>query len=225
MKEIETLLFEHQDEKYADFQSRLIPTVQRDRMIGVRTPKLREIAKQIHKSELREAFLNELPHRYFEDNQLHGFIVSLNRDFDSCLAELQAFLPYIDNWATCDQTSPLCFKKNADRLLPHIERWLALPHTYTVRFAVGMLMKHFLDERFEPAYAERVAAMRSEEYYIKVEIAWYIATALAKQWDSVIVLIESRAMDKWTHNKAIQKAIESYRITAEQKAYLRTLKQ
>ena len=225
MKTIEALLFEHQDEQYADFQSRLIPTVPRENMIGVRTPKLREIARQIHKSEWREAFLNEVPHRYFEENQLHGFIVSQNRDFDSCIAELEAFLPYIDNWATCDQTSPLCFKKNADKLLPYIERWLASPHTYTVRFAIGMLMKHFLDERFQPAYAERVAAIRSEEYYIKMEIAWYIATALAKQWDSVIILIKSRAMDKWTHNKAIQKAIESYRITDEQKTYLRTLKQ
>lgn len=225
MKTIEALLFEHQDEQYADFQSRLIPTVPRENMIGVRTPKLREIARQIHKSEWREAFLNEVPHRYFEENQLHGFIVSQNRDFDSCIAELEAFLPYIDNWATCDQTSPLCFKKDADKLLPRIERWLASPHTYTVRFAIGMLMKHFLDERFQPAYAERVAAIRSEEYYIKMEIAWYIATALAKQWDSVIILIKSHAMDKWTHNKAIQKAIESYRMTDEQKTYLRTLKQ
>lgn len=224
MKEIEALLFDNQDEAYGDFQSKLIPNIPRENIIGVRTPKLRGIAKKIHQSELREAFLLELPHKFFEENQLHGFIVSLNRDFNACIEELEAFLPYIDNWATCDQTSPNCFKKHADNLLPYIERWLNSAHTYTVRFAIGMLMKHFLDERFKPEYAEHVAAIRSDEYYVNMEIAWYIATALAKQWNSVIGLIENKLLDKRTHNKAIQKAIESYRVTDEQKAYLRTLK-
>lgn len=224
MQIILDLLEERKDAAYGDFQKKLIPSIPPESVIGVRTPELRKLAKQIMKEEYREDFLKELPHTFFEENQLHGFLISEMKDFEECLAALEEFLPYIDNWATCDQTSPKIFKKRAEELLPYIRKWLASEHTYTVRFAIGMLMQHFLEERFQAEYVNLVAGIRSEEYYINMEIAWYMATALAKQWDSTVPYLEKRKMDKWVHNKTIQKARESYRITAEQKEYLKGLK-
>ena len=217
-------LFRLQDKKYAAMQTKIVPTVDPDRIIGVRTPELRTFAKELFQDGDTAAFLTSLPHQYFDENQLHAFVISLEKDFDKCVAEVETFLPYIDNWATCDQLSPKVFKKVPERLLTYICTWIKSNQIYTVRFAIGMLMQHFLDERFDPKYADMVAAVRSEEYYINMLIAWYFATALAKQYVSVLPYLEEKRLDGWTHNKAIQKSLESFRITAEQKAYLRTLK-
>ena len=228
--EIVAELFRLQDQEYAAMQVRLIPTVKADRIIGVRTPELRTFAGKLFKDKDSDgdrdiaSFLTTLPHQYFDEDQLHAFVISLEKDFDKCVAEVEAFLPYIDNWATCDQLSPKAFKKDPERLLPYIRKWIGSDKVYTVRFAIGMLMQHFLDERFDPVYADMVAAVRSEEYYVSMMVAWYFATALAKQYDSVLPYLEEKKLDDRTHNKAIQKSVESYRITAEQKAYLKTLK-
>ncbi len=224
IREIENTLFQLQDEKYRTFQAKLMPTVAAETVIGVRTPELRKFAKQLAKQEDIADFLQALPHRYFEENQLHGFIVSEIKDFGLCITEVCRFLPYVDNWATCDQMSPKIFKKHRPELLTYIRDWIASDKTYTVRFGIGMLMTHFLDEDFETEYPEMVAAIRSEEYYVNMMIAWYFATALAKQYDSILPYLENRRLEPWTHNKTIQKAVESYRITAEQKAYLKKLK-
>lgn len=224
MQYIQDLLFEKQDKAFAEFHRRLVPNLEPQKIIGVRTPQLRALAKQIVKEEICEAFLKELPHEYYEENQLHGFILSQMKDFDTCIQYLEAFLPYMDNWATCDQTSPKIFKSHKEELLPYIYKWIQKEHTYTVRFAIGMLMQHFLDEDFKPEYVRTVSSIQSEEYYINMEIAWYMATALAKQWDVVIPYLEQKEMEPWVHNKTIQKARESYRITDEQKDYLKILK-
>ena len=223
MEKIVKELFEMQDEKYRDFQSALIPGSDLEKVIGIRTPLLRKYAKNLPLEDAK-AFLLELPHEYFDENQLHAFIVSEIKDIDACIKEVNTFLTYVDNWATCDQMSPVIFKKHKDKLLVEVKRWIASSETYTVRFGIKMLMQHFLDEDFNLEYPEMVAKIQSEEYYIKMMIAWYFATALAKQYDSVIPFIEEGRLEKWTHNKAIQKSIESYRITTEQKKYLRTLK-
>ena len=222
--EIVAELFRLQDKKYVAFQAKLIPTVETDRIIGVRTPELRTFAKKLVKDEDTASFLISLPHQYFDENQLHAFVISLEKDFDKCIAEIEAFLPFVDNWATCDQLSPKVFKKEPEKLLSYIYTWIKSDKAYTVRFAIGMLMQHFLDEKFNPKYADMVAAVRSEEYYINMMIAWYFATALAKQYASILPYLEGKKLDDWTHNKAIQKSVESNRITAEQKAYLKTLK-
>ncbi len=223
-KTITEELFKLQDKKYRDFQSKLIPNVDSDSVIGVRTPELRKLAKKLVKEEDIGEFLNILPHKYFDENQLHAFILSEKKDFDKCIEEVDKFLPYIDNWATCDQLSPKIFKKNKSILLEKIKKWITSSHTYTVRFGIGMLMQHYLGEDFDIKYPKIVAKVKSEEYYINMMIAWYFATALAKQYDKIIPFIEGKKLDKWTHNKTIQKAIESYRITPEQKAYLKSLK-
>ena len=224
MKEIIELLTASRDEGYAEFQRKLIPNIPPNSLIGVRTPALRKMAREVAKSDLCGLFLAELPHAYFDENQLHAFIISQMKDFGGCVAALEEFLPFIDNWATCDQTSPTVFKKHAEELLPLIQKWLCSEQVYTKRFAIGMLMQHFLDERFEPRFLEMVTSIRSEEYYVNMEIAWYMATALAKQWEAAVPFIENGVMDKWTHNRTIQKARESYRITDEQKEYLKQLK-
>jgi len=220
-------LFSLQDKKYREFQAKLIPTVDPETVIGVRTPQMRKLAKRLYKEtdpvELG-VFLNELPHKYFDENQLHAFLISEEKDYDRCVAQINDFLPYIDNWATCDQLSPKVFKKHRGELLNNIKEWINSDRTYTIRFGIGMLMQHFLDDDFDPAYPETVAQVRSEEYYVNMMIAWYFATALAKQYDTAITYIEGQKLDVWTHNKAIQKARESYRITPEQKEYLKTLK-
>ncbi len=212
-----------QDTKYRDFQSKLIPDTKAE-FIGVRTPELRKLAKELIKEGKTDSFLSVLPHKYFDENQLHAFIISGIKDFDMCVKEVERFLPYVDNWATCDQMSPKVFKKEKKVLLPYINKWLKSGKTYTVRFGMGMLMQHFLGEDFAVEYAEKVACVKSDEYYIKMMQAWYFATALAKNYDEVLPFIENKTLEKWTHNKTIQKSIESYRITDEQKAYLKTLK-
>ena len=222
--EIVAELFRLQDKEYARMQAKIIPTVSPDRIIGVRTPALRDFAKSLSKDQDIGEFLSYLPHQYFDEDQLHAFVISLERDFDKCIAEVDAFLPFIDNWATCDQLSPKAFKKEPEKLLPYIQIWIKSDKTYTVRFAIGLLMQHFLDDHFDLKYADEVAGIRSEEYYIRMMIAWYFATALAKQYELVLPYLEDKRLDDWVHNKAIQKSIESYRITDEQKAYLRTLK-
>ena len=217
-------LFAKRDGAYREFQSKLIPTLDPGAVIGVRTPELREMAKALVRRGGYENFLHALPHRYFDEYQLHAFIVSELKDLDTCLAETENLLPYVDNWATCDQLSPKAFAKQPELLLPRIRRWLATGKTYIVRFGIGMLMAHFLDARFDPAYPAEVAALRSDEYYVNMMIAWYFATALAKQYAAVLPYLEERKLDPWTHGKAIQKALESRRLTPEQKDHLRGLK-
>ena len=222
---VRSRLFEMQDLKYRDFSAKLTPTVDPQRVIGVRTPDLRKYAAELSKTEDAAAFMATLPHFYQEENNLHGFLIKRIADYDACIAALDTFLPYVDNWATCDLISPKRLKRNLPRLIGEIRRWMASERTYTIRFGVEMLMSFYLDDAFDPAYPEMVAALRSEEYYVNMMIAWYFATALAKQWDAALSFIENRRLEKWTHNKAIQKALESDRIPGERKAYLRTLKQ
>lgn len=217
-------LFALQDLKYKAFSEKLLPTVDPDTVIGVRTPQLRALAKQYAKGENIGDFLCDLPHKYYEENNLHAFLIEQIKDFDTCVAALDSFLPYIDNWGTCDSMKPKIFAKNADRLLPYIEKWLNSSHTYTVRYAILMLMTHFLGDKFDVRFSELVASIKSSEYYINMMIAWYFATALALQYDSAIAFIEQKRLSAWTHNKTIQKAVESYRINEVQKEYLKTLK-
>ena len=223
-EEIKTTLFQLQDEPYRDFQGKLIPTVDLNTIIGVRTPQLRKLAKQLAKRDDVHDFLDILPHSYFDENQLHAFIISEIKDFNCCMDEVCRFLPFVDNWATCDQLSPKIFKKNRQELISYIREWIVSNQTYTVRFAIGMLMQHFLEEDFDLDSLELVADVRSDEYYINMMIAWYFATALAKQYEAAIPFIEEKRLDNWTHNKAIQKSVESRRITQEQKVYLKSLK-
>lgn len=213
-----------QDLKYRDMQIKIIPSIDPETVIGVRTPDLRAMAKEMLKSGDYREFLAKLPHGYFEENQLHAFIISGMKDLDECMEELEKFLPYVDNWATCDQMSPKIFRRHKDVLLARIKEWVESDRAYTIRFGVGMLMEHFLDDDFDPAYPEMVAGLRSDEYYVNMMIAWYFATALAKQYDSILPFIEEKRLDDWTHNKAIQKSVESRRITEEQKLYLKSLK-
>jgi 3-methyladenine DNA glycosylase AlkD len=223
-KEIRDELKKLADEKYREMQKTIIPTADPDSIIGVRTPELRKMAKALAKRDDIDEFLSDLPHKTFDENQLHAFVLSEMKDYDACMEKLNAFLPYVDNWATCDQMSPKIFKRHKDELLKQIKVWLKSKETYTIRFAIGMLMEHFLDADFDPAYPKMVSKIRSEEYYINMMIAWYFATALAKQYDAVLPFIEQKLLDNWTHNKSIQKSVESYRITSEQKAYLKSLK-
>lgn len=223
-QEIRDRLFAMRDEAYGEFQKKLIPTVDPSSIIGVRTPDVRALAKEMAKQKAADAFLSSLPHAYFDENQLHAFLISEEKDFSHCLEEVEAFLPYVDNWATCDQMSPKAFKKHLADLLEYIQKWLHSSRTYTVRFGLGMLMQHYLDERFEPSFLEWAAAVQSEEYYIRMMAAWYFATALAKQYDATLPYLQQRRLDEWTHNKTIQKALESYRVPEEHKAYLKTLR-
>ncbi len=213
-----------QDLKYRDLQITTIPSVASDRITGVRTPQLRALAKELSKREDISLFLEDLPHKLFEEDQLHAFILSGMKDAEECIRLVDKFLPYVDNWATCDQMSPKVFKKNKKLLLEYVNTWIKSDKTYVKRFAIGMLMEHFLDEDFKPSYLSKVAKIRSDEYYVNMMIAWYFATALAKQYDRTLPFIEEQKLDKWTHNKSIQKAVESYRITPEQKEYLKTLR-
>lgn len=224
MKTIEELLFELRDEEYAAFQAKLTPSVDRELFIGVRVPEVRKLAKQLKNEPTASEFIRELPHKYYDENMLHGLLVSEIKDFDKAIEETNRFLPFVDNWAVCDIMSPKVFKKHKAELIESIRKWTGSDETYTIRFGIEMLMSHFLDEDFKAEYLEIPAVIRSEEYYVNMMIAWFFATALAKQWDAAIPYIENNRLDKWTHNKTIQKAVESYRITDEQKAYLKTLK-
>lgn len=221
---MEKELFKLQDKKYKELQAKTIPSIDPNTIIGVRTPELRSLAKKMVKENNYKSFLEELPHKYFDENQLHAFIISELKDFNECITYTNKFLPYIDNWATCDQMSPKVFKKNKDNLLKEIKVWIKSKETYTIRFAIGMLMSYFLDEDFDKKYLEIVSKIKSKEYYVNMMIAWYFATALAKQYKDTIIYLENNKLDTWVHNKTIQKAIESYRITNDQKEYLRSLK-
>ena len=217
-------LFALQDTDYKAFHEKLIPTVPPETVIGIRTPVLRRFASDYAKTPDAAEFRASLPHDYYEENNLHAFLIEKIRDFDQALAALEAFLPYIDNWATCDALAPKVFAKHTDELLPHIESWIASKKTYTVRYGLGALMRYYLDEHFKPEYLTLAAGVRSEEYYVNMMIAWFFATALAKQYDAALQILLEHKLDIWTHNKAIQKARESFRITDAQKAYLKTLK-
>ena len=221
---IRETLFSLREEKYAAFQARLIPNVAPERVIGVRTPALRKLAKTLRGSGQAEEFLKALPHEFFEENNLHAFLLCEMKDFEACVQAVEDFLPYVDNWATCDQMSPGVFRQNKQALLPHIRRWIASEQCYTRRFGIGMLMSHFLDEDFREEYLSLVSDIRSEEYYVNMMIAWYFATALAKQYEAALPYLENRRLAPWVHNKAIQKAVESFRVSDGHKTYLKTLK-
>ncbi|MBQ8072230.1 MAG: DNA alkylation repair protein [Clostridia bacterium] len=211
-------------EKYRDFQSKLVPGIPKETMLGVKTSDLRRIAKEIRGTEEAEAFLAELPHRYYEENQVHFFLIAMIRDFDECVKAVEIFLPYVDCWPVCDQSSPKVFSKNHEKLLPMIQRWMGSEHVYTVRFGIRMLMNEFLGEDFSPVYLEWVARVPGQDYYIRMMVAWYFAMALAKQYEESVIYIKDRRLDPWTHKKAIQKAIESFRVSDEHKQYLKTLR-
>ena len=219
-----TRLFELQDLKYRDFHAKLMPTVNKEKIIGVRTPALRVFAKKYGKTDEAKEYLQILPHQYYEENNLHGLLIEQIKDYDTCLEELERFLPYIDNWATCDMLAVKVVKNHLDTFIDEVYRWMESDHAYTIRFGISMLMRYYLEDAFQMEYPEKVAQIRSEEYYVNMMRAWYFATALAKQYDKILPFIEKQKLDVWTHNKTIQKAIESYRITPEQKEYLRGLK-
>lgn len=224
IQKVQQDLFTMQDLKYRDFHAKLMPTVDKDSVIGVRVPMLRVYAKKFGKTEEAKQFLEILPHQYYEENNLHGLLIDQMKDYELCIEELIRFLPYINNWATCDILSVKAVKGHLDSYIKNIYQWLESDYTYTIRFGINMLMRYYLEEEFKIEYPEKVAAIRSEEYYVNMVRAWYFATALAKKYDQVLPFLEEQKMDVWTHNKTIQKAIESYRITLEQKEYLRTLK-
>ena len=217
-------LFGLQDETYRDFQSALMPTVPKEKVIGVRTPALRKLAKQLTGTPQAEAFLQALPHDYYEENNLHGLLIEQIKAYPSCIAALDRFLPYIDNWATCDSPLPKCFDKNKEDILERAKKWIAADTTYVKRYGMGVMMRLFLDKDFKEEYIQFVAGVKSEEYYVNMMIAWYMATALAKQWDAAIPYIQEHRLSEWVHRKSIQKAVESYRITPEQKEYLKGLR-
>lgn len=223
-REIRAALTAHADAAYRDFQSRLLPTVDPARIIGVRTPALRALAKTFARRPDAAAFLDALPHAFFDEDQLHAFLLAQERDYAACMARVCLFLPHVDNWATCDQLSPACFAKNRPALLGQIPVWLASGETYTVRFGLGMLLRHFLDADFDAAHLALAASVRSEEYYVNMMLAWYFATALAKQYDAAVPYLAEKRLAPWVHNKAVQKATESRRIPPARKAYLKTLK-
>ena len=224
MTSIQEKLFELQDLKYRDFHSKLMPTVCKDKIIGVRTPILRKYAKELNISELKAEFLKALPHIYYEEDNLHAFLIEQINDFDECILALDNFLLFVDNWATCDMMTPKVLDKNLEKLYEKIKEWLKSNHTYTIRFGIVTLMKFFMNERLDKKHLNLLLNIKTDEYYINMAIAWYLATALSSNWDLVIPYIENNKFDKWVHNKAIQKSVESYRITKEQKEYLKTLK-
>ena len=221
MTDIQTALFALRDPAYQAFQSKLIPTIDPQTVIGVRMPALRKLAKELAGTQPAEAFLRQLPHRYYEENNLHGLLLSAMPDYDAVVAALEAFLPHVDNWATCDLLSPKAFRKRPPELREQIRCWVEDAHPYTVRFGLGMLMSFYLDEGFQEEDLALAAGVRREEYYVRMMVAWYFATALAKQWDAAVPYIEQHRLSDWVHKKTIQKAVESYRITSEQKEYLK----
>ena len=224
LTKLQKQLFELQDLKYRDFHSKLMPETDKETVIGIRTPVLRKFAKEFAGTSEAEAFLRQLPHRYYEENNLHMMLITGIKDYEKCMEEIQRFLPCIDNWATCDYPAPKCFARHKDQVLEEAKRWISSGETYVIRYGIGMLMRLFLDEDFSSEYLEMAAAVQSQEYYVNMMIAWYFATALAKQWDTVIPYLEERKLDRWVHQKTIQKAVESFRITPEQKVYLKSLR-
>lgn len=222
--ELQKELFVMQDLPYRDFQSKLMPTVAKETIIGVRTPELRKLAKEFAEMEEKEQFLSELPHKYYEENNLHALLLEKEKDYEQLIARLDEFLPHVDNWATCDMMRPKVLRKHLPEFLLKIKEWLASEHTYTIRYSIGMLLSFYLDDAFQTEYLEWIANVHSEEYYVRMMVAWYFATALAKQYEQTIAYLEQHRLSVWEHNKTIQKAIESYRMTDGQKDYLRTLK-
>lgn len=212
------------DEAYRDLQMKLVPNIPPETVVGVRTPEMRAIAKAVYESADRDAFLNDLPHKYYEENLIHFFVIAQIRDFDECIRRTEAFLPYVDCWPVSDQATPKSFLKNHEKLLPYLRNWIASEHVYTARFGIRMLMNEFLDADFKAEYLDLVASKTGEDYYLKMMIAWYFATALAKRYDETLPYLETRRLDDWTHKKTIQKAVESFRVSDEHKAYLRTLR-
>lgn len=223
-EDIKSFLFDNQDLDYREFISKINPQLNLSGIVGVRTPILRKYTKDLQKRQDLEMFLEDLPHEYYEENQIHSFILSSVKDFDKLVEYLDIFLPYMDNWATCDSLSPKIFAKNLDALIPHIEAWIASKDTYTVRFAILCLMNFYLDKSFKRDYIDMVCQVQSDQYYINMMRAWYFATALAKQYDVAVEYMENERLDKWTHNKAIQKAIESFRVNEDHKVYLKSLR-
>ncbi len=217
-------LNEVRDEAYRELLIRLVPNVPPETVVGVRTPEMRRIAKDVFTSADRDAFLNDLPHKYYEENLIHFFVLSMIRDFDECVRRVEAFLPYVDCWPVSDQATPKAFRKNHEKLLPYIRKWIASEHVYTARFGIRMLMNEFLDADFKEEYLSLVAAKQGEDYYLRMMVAWYFATALAKRYDETVPYLEARRLDEWTHRKTIQKAIESFRVTDAHKEYLRSLR-
>lgn len=218
-------LLELQEEAYGRFQSRIVPNIDSKTILGIRIPVLKALAKEFFTDPAKEEFFSELPHRYYEENQLHIMLICLEKNFDKCIEELNRFLPYADNWAVTDQASPKCFKKHHKELIPVITDWLHSEHVYTARYGINIFMREFLDTDFDVRFAEMISEKQGEDYYLRMIIAWYFATGLAKQYDAIVPFIEQHKLDKWTHNKAIQKAVESFRVTDEHKAYLKTLKE
>ena len=217
-------LLKVKDDKYKEFQAKLVPNIDPDIILGVKTPEMRQIAKEVFNSKEKDAFLKDLPHKYYEENLVHFFIISLIKDFDECIREVETFLPYVDCWPVSDQATPRSFKKNHEKLLPYIKKWIKSKHLYTSRFGIRMLMNEFLGDEFKDEYAKLVASVKSDEYYLKMMVAWYFATALAKNYDETIKYIEERKMDDWVLKKTIQKAVESYRVTDEHKEYLKSFR-
>ena len=224
IEKVQAELFEMQDLTYHDFHAKLMPTIDKETVIGVRTPMLRAYAKKFGKTADAVTFLEVLPHKYYEENNLHGLLIEQIKDYPACIAAIERFLPYVDNWATCDMIALRTMKKHLDVFIQEVYSWMASDHPYIVRFGIGMLMRYYLDEQFKPEYPEKVAEIKSDEYYVNMMRAWYFATALAKQYDQILPYLEEKKLDTWTHNKTIQKAVESYRIASEQKCYLRTLR-
>jgi len=221
MENIQKELLSMTDGEYKEFSAKLMPTVCKDKVIGIRIPALRKFAKTLTDYD---EFLQNLPHKYFEEDNLHAFLIEREKDFDRCIEKLDAFLPFVDNWATCDSMKPKVLKKEPEKLLAHINRWINSKDVYAVRYGINLLMSFYLDDNFDVKYLRLVADVKSDEYYINMMRAWFFATALAKQYEKTLPYIEEKVLDKWTHNKTIQKAVESFRITKEQKTYLKTLK-
>lgn len=217
-------LIELKDDAYRQFQVKLVPNISAATILGVRTPQLRKLAKEVYESDDRDAFLADLPHQYYEENLIHFFMLAMIKDFDRCVQMVEAFLPYVDCWPVSDQASPKAFKRNHQKVLPYIKKWISSEHVYTARFGIRMLMNEFLGEDFKEEYLALAASKKSEDYYLKMMIAWYFATALAKRYDESVKYLENRTLDEWVHRKAIQKAVESYRVTDEHKAYLKSLR-
>ena len=227
MQEITTQLFIMQDNEYKEFHGRLMPTVNPDTILGIRVPILRKFSNQLAKSLSKEKlleFMNELPHKYYEENNIHAFLIEKIKDFDECIVALEKFLPFVDNWATCDMMNPKILKKNTQQLFCKIKEWIVSPHVYTIRYGIGMLMRYFLDDNFKTEYLDMVAAVKSDEYYVNMMKAWFFATALAKQYEATLPYIKEKRLDNWSHNKAIQKSIESFRVPKEHKEELRRYK-
>ena len=222
---IHEILLELKNEEYRQFTAKLVPNIPAETIIGLKTPEMRAIAKNIFMDTDRDIFLNALPHEYYEENLIHFFVISMIKDFEECIQRVEAFLPYVDCWAVSDQATPKAFRKNHEKLLPYIRKWIYSDHVYTARFGIRMLMNEFLGEDFREEYLELVATKKGDDYYLKMMVAWYFATALAKRYDETLPYIEKHVLDEWTHRKAIQKAVESYRVTDEHKEYLKSLRQ